>query len=188
MKRSTLIVVSGASVLAAVSAAILPAAAAPLGNGNGGGGGRATTSQTATLTAAQKAQLAFWVEEEKLAHDLYLALAAQYPSLTQFTRIANSESQHMAAVQQLMRTYGVADPTVGQPAGVFTKAELTALYTQLLNSATTPEAALAAGAAVERKDIADLTAAKATALPADVLRVVNTQIKASQGHLRAFTR
>lgn len=192
MKRSTLIAVSGASVLAAVSTAILPAAAVPFGNGNGGGGGRAggssQTVQTTTLPAAQKAQLAFWVEEEKLAHDLYLALAAKYPSLTQFARIANSESQHMAAVQQLMRTYGVADPTVGKPAGVFTNAELSALYTQLLNSATTPEAALAAGAAVERKDIADLTAAKATALPADVLRVVNAQTKASQGHLRAFTR
>lgn len=191
MKRSTLIVISGASVLAAASAAILPAAAAPLGNGNGNGGGRATTSQTAqatTLTEAQKAQLAFWVEEEKLAHDLYLALAAQYPSLSQFSRIANSESQHMTAVQGLMSTYGVADPTVGQAPGVFVNAELSALYTQLLNSATSPDAALAAGAAVERKDIADLTAAKATALPADVLRVVNAQIKASQGHLRAFTR
>lgn len=143
---------------------------------------------TATLTAAQKAQLAFWVEEEKLARDLYLALAAEYPSLPQFANIAKSEAQHMAAVQQLMRTYGVADPTVGKPAGVFTNAELSALYNQLLNSATTPSAALAAGAAVERKDIADLTAAKSSTTAADVLRVINAQIKASQGHLRAFTR
>lgn len=190
MKRSTLIFVSGASVLAAVSAAALPAAAAPLASGVGDNV-RATTSQiaqTRTLTAAQKQQLAYWVEEEKLAHDLYLALAAKYPSLSQFSRIANAEAQHMAAVQQLMRTYGVADPTVGKAAGVFTNAQLSALYSRLLNSATTPAGALAAGAAVERKDIADLSAAKAKAIPADVMRVVNAQIKASEGHLRAFTR
>jgi hypothetical protein len=200
MKRSTLIIISGASILAAASAAVLPASAAPLGNGNGNGGGRATASQpvqganqgsttvTTTLTDAQKAQLAFWVEEEELAQDLYLALAAKYPSLSQFPNIAKSEAQHMTAVRGLLSTYGIADPTVGQAPGVFTNAELSALYSELLNSATTPQAALAAGAAVERKDIADLTAAKATPLPADVLRVVNAQIKASQGHLRAFTR
>lgn len=190
MKRSTLVTVSAASILAAVSAAALPAAAAPLGS-SVSDNARTTTSQlaqTRTLTATQKQQLAYWVEEEKLAHDLYLALAAKYPSLPQFARIANAEAQHMASVRQLLRTYGVADPTVGKPTGVFSNAQLTALYNRLLNSATTPAGALAAGAAVERKDIADLSAAKAKALPADVLRVVNAQIKASEGHLRAFTR
>ena len=39
---------------------------------------------------------------------------------------------------------------------------------------------------MERKDIADLGAAKAKALPADVLRVVNAQIKASEGSLAGF--
>ena len=57
-----------------------------------------------------------------------------------------------------------------------------------MNSATAPAAALVAGATVERKDIADLSAARATAVPADVLRVINSQINASQSHLRAFTR
>lgn len=195
MKRSTLIIVGGASVLAAAATAVLPAAAAPAGNGNGNGNGRATSQSTpnpaasaASLSDSAKAQLAYWVEEEKLARDLYLALAEKYPELTQFTRIANSESQHMAAVQQLMVTYGVADPTVGEAAGVFTNPDLSALYNDLLTSATTPAAALAAGAAVERQDIADLTAAKESTTAADVLQVINAQIKASQAHLRAFTR
>lgn len=188
MKRSTRIVVGGASVLAAASAAVLPAAATPLVVGGDARAPVGQTTQVATLTAVQKSQLAFWVEEERLAHDLYVALAAKYPNLPQFAAIANSEAQHMAAVQQLLRTYGVADPTTGKPPGVFSNPQLAALYRQLLNSATTPAAALVAGATVERKDIADLSAARATAVPADVLRVINSQINASQSHLRAFTR
>jgi hypothetical protein len=82
----------------------------------------------------------------------------------------------------------VADPTAGQPEGAFTDPELAALYADLLASATSPEAALAAGATVERKDLVDLNAAKALFTNADVLRVLNAQIRASQGHLNAFTR
>ena len=43
-----------------------------------------------TLTADQKANVASMVEEEKLAHDVYVALAAKFPADFQFARIANS--------------------------------------------------------------------------------------------------
>ncbi len=176
----------------AVAAPAGAAVAAGNGNGNGARQGQATSAPAsaipAELTAEQKAELAYWVEEEKVARDLYLALAAQYPDLTQFASIAKSEQKHMDSVRTLMSTYGVTDPTANEVDGVFVNAELAAMYTDLLNSATTPEAALAAGATVERQDLSDLTAAKSLFTQADVLRVIDSQLRSSQGHLNAFTR
>lgn len=139
-----------------------------------------------SLTAAQKADLAGMAEEEKLAHDLYTALAAKYPSLVQFSRIATSESQHQAALRTLMTRYGVADPTAGQPAGVFVSDDLQALYDSLLAGATSPSAALAAGVAVEKADIADLTSALSGLTASDVTRVYTNLRNGSQQHLVAF--
>lgn len=181
-----------AAVLLAGAVAAPAGAAVVAGNGNGARQGQSTSTPTnvvaAELTAEQQAGLAYWVEEEKVARDLYLALAAQYPDLTQFARIAKSEQKHMDAVRALMSTYGVTDPTVNEADGVFVDPELAAMYTDLLNSATTPEAALAAGATVERRDLSDLTAAKSLFTQADVLRVIDSQLRSSQGHLNAFTR
>ena len=123
-----------------------------------------------------------------MAQDLYWALAAKYPDLQQFTNIAPSETRHMNQVSALLATYGVADPTVGLPAGVFVDPQLQQIYKDLLASATTPQAALAAGAQVERTDLTDLNAAKAGLTAPDVLRALDAQIKASTNHLKAFTR
>ncbi len=183
-----------AAVLLAGAVAAPAGAAVAAGNGGPGNGARAgqsssaVTQTPATLTPEQQAELTYWVEEEKVARDLYRALAVQYPDLTQFASIANSEQKHMDSVRSLMATYGVTDPTVDQADGVFSDPDLAAMYNELLASATTPEAALAAGATVERKDLEDLNAAKSLFTNADVLRVLNAQIRSSQGHLNAFTR
>lgn len=182
------IVVCGAAALAAVAVGASPAAASVAVHPGGAASSQTAVLPAATASPALKAQLTYWVQEEKLAYDLYTALAAKYPGHPQFSAIAKSEAQHMAAVRRLMSTYGVKDPTAGAAAGVFTNRDLAALYSRLLSSATTPAAALAAGATVERKDIADLTAALAKAVPADVRQVINSQLAASRNHLRAFTR
>jgi hypothetical protein len=139
-----------------------------------------------SLTAAQKADLASMAEEEKLAHDLYVALAAKYPEVVQFARIARSESQHLASLQTLMARYSVADPTSGKAAGSFASAEMQDLYDSLLASATSSAAALAAGVAVEKADIADLTSALSGLTASDVTRVYTNLRSASQQHLVAF--
>jgi hypothetical protein len=191
--------ITAAALVAAAATSATAVDSVAAGRGGPGGPGKPAASapanpsspnqaQSGTLTTAQKAQLAYWVQEEKLAQDLYWALAEQYPNAKQFATIAKSETQHMTAVRNLMTTYGVADPTVGLPAGEFTDPTLQALYDDLLASATSQQAALAAGAQVERTDIADLTAAKQGVTATDVLRVLDAQIKASQNHLRAFTR
>jgi hypothetical protein len=153
--------------------------------GNGTGSGTGITAASGTLTSTQRSQLASMAEEEKLAHDLYVALAAKYPDLYQFSRIANAEAQHLAAIQLLMERYDVADPTSGQAPGEFT-AEFQGTYDALLAGATTSAKALAAGIAVERADIADLTADLATVTAPDVIQVYTNLRAGSERHLAAF--
>jgi hypothetical protein len=154
--------------------------------GMGMGGAGSSTAASGTLTSAQRSSLAAMADDEKLAHDVYTVLAAKFPIDTQFSRIVRAESMHLAAIRSLMARYGIADPTAGLPAGSFANAATTSLYTSLLASATNDATALAAGVAVEKTDIADLTAAKAGVTAPDVLAVYSSLLAASQRHLTAF--
>jgi hypothetical protein len=160
----------------------------------GTGRGRATpgtsTQQapSGTLTTAQRTELAAMAEEEKMAHDVYVTLAARYPELTQFARIATSETQHLTALRTLMTRYGIADPTLGEAVGEFESSRMQDLYDTLVAGATTPQAALAAGVTIEKTDIADLTSTMIGVSAQDVLRVYTNLRAASQNHLAAFSR
>jgi hypothetical protein len=140
-----------------------------------------------TLTTAQKADLAYMVEEEKLAHDVYVTLAADFPSDYQFARISNAESQHANALSNLLTRYGLTDPTAGEAVGEFSTSEFSSLYSELVGQATTAANALDVGIAVERLDISDLTSAMADLTTApDVLKTYTNLRTASQQHLDAF--
>ena len=164
-----------------------------MGNGQGmdsGGGGGAlniTNLASGTLTDEQKQVLANMAEEEKLAHDVYVALGAKYPEDQQFAHISKSETRHLEAVRALLARYQVADPTAGQAEGSFASVRFQDLYNQLTASATTSADALQAGVTIEQTDIADLEAAKAAVAAApDVSSVYSHLITASQHHLQAF--
>lgn len=161
-----------------------------MGQGTQGRGmGQGTvTAPMGTLTAAQQTALAAMAEEEKLAHDLYVALGTRYPSVAQFSRIAASESRHLAAVRTLLTRYGITDPTAGQPAGKFASSDFQTLYDSLLAGATSSTLALAAGVTVENADIADLKSAMATVTAPDVLQVYTNLLRGSGMHLAAFSR
>ena len=132
--------------------------------------------------------LTFLVEEEKLAHDLYVQLA-QSSGAMQFTNILNSEETHISLVQGLLASYDIVDPTIGLAEGEFLNQDLQALYDSLLVSGSVDRAgAIAAGIAVEEKDIADLEAMLATDLPSDVVSVLERLLSGSQNHLAAFQR
>ena len=164
------------------------------GQGMGRGGGMqagmgmagATTAPSGTLTVDEKTSLAGMADEEKLAQDLYVVLATKYPNDVQFARITRAESMHLAAIRSLLARYGVTDPTAGLGAGEFASATTQSLYASLLASATNDSTALAAGVAVEKDDIAALTAAKAGVTAPDVLQVYTNLLTASQRHLTAF--
>ena len=69
-----------------------------------------------TLTAEETASLTFMIEEEKLAHDLYVELGDAW-DLRVFTNISSAETQHEAEVRALLDAYGVDDPTDGMGTG-----------------------------------------------------------------------
>lgn len=115
-----------AAVLLAGAVAVPAGAAVVAGNGPGNGARQGQTTSApvttpAALTPEQQVELAYWAQEEKVARDLYRAQAVRYPDLAQFASIANSEQKHLDSVRTLLRTYGVADPTAGQPEGAFTR-------------------------------------------------------------------
>ena len=124
-------------------------------------------------------------EEEKLAHDVYVTLYAQW-DLPVFQNISQSEQTHTDAVKTLIDRYGLADPT-SSSVGVFTNPELQALYTDLVARGSQSLAeALKVGAAIEEIDILDLEERLAQTDNADIQQVFNNLMNGSTNHLRAF--
>lgn len=167
-------------------------AAGPMGSGAMARGGScaalSVTAQQGTLTDAQKSTMATMAQEEKLAHDLYVAFAAKY-DLVVFEHIANSEAQHLAAVRILLQRYGVADPTAGTTDGVFSDPAVQAAYDKLLADGNASQtSALGVGKKVEQTDVADLKAALTGLSAPDVAQVYTNLLAASERHLAAFTR
>lgn len=140
----------------------------------------------ATLTAEEQAGLIWMREEEKLAHDVYVALYDQW-QIPIFTNIADAEQTHTDAVKALLDRYAIPDPSADRSAGTFTNPDIQALYTTLVSQGSTSlVAALTVGATIEDLDIADLQE-RATTTP-DIALVYANLEKASRNHLRAFVK
>ena len=175
MKKLVLVTLVVASlVLGTVAAApVLAQTSAPIA---------ATTS----LSADEAAGLAFMREEEKLAHDVYVALYEEW-GLPVFKNIAASEQTHTDAVKSLLERYGIEDPAAGMSEGEFTDPALQSLYDQLVAQGSLSIVdALKVGAAIEEIDILDLEERIAQTDKADIARVYTNLLKASGNHLRAF--
>ncbi|MGD9956058.1 MAG: DUF2202 domain-containing protein [Candidatus Nanopelagicales bacterium] len=141
-----------------------------------------------SLTAAQKADLQSMAEEEKLAGDVYAALAAQYDD-SELAAIAAAEDRHAASLRTLLVRYGIADPTAGYAEGAFPTPAMQSLYDDLLaRGSVSLSAAYAVGADIERMDIDDLGDAitRASGIT-DITRVYTNLRTGSQHHLAAFT-
>ncbi len=150
----------------------------------------APISQAATpkVTATQKAQLIYIIQEEKLARDVYAALAAKGYS-QKFGNITPSEQTHMDLLAGILKTYGIANPTTGLKAGVYKDKTLTALYAKIMSTATKSSAdAIAAGVLIEKTDIADIEKMLKGFTQADIKSVLNSLLSGSEQHLAAFSR
>ena len=134
------------------------------------------------------ADLLFMREEEKLAHDVYTVLYAQY-SQQIFTKISDSEQIHTDAIMLLLDRYELEDPVGDNDLGVFTNEDLQTLYNGLIESGSQSlTEAFLVGLAIEEIDILDLEEAMAgTELPA-ILLVYENLLKGSHNHLRAYVR
>jgi len=142
-----------------------------------------------TISAAEQAGLEYMREEEKLAHDVYIAMDALWQQNT-FANIALSELTHTEAVLMLLQRYAIDDPVGANPAGVFVDATLQGLYDVLVarGSASLIDA-LMVGAEVEEIDLLDLEDRLAEVVAnEDIVLVYENLMRGSRNHLRAFVR
>lgn len=177
------------------------AAAAVTGCGGGGDAGAGDLSSVTpevpggtgtvsiadpTLSSDEVAALRYMREEEKLAHDVYVALYASW-GVQVFGNIAESETEHTEAILRLLQKYGVDDPAAGKAVGEFEDPSLQALHDQLVAQGRTSEIeGLKVGALIEETDIRDINSKIAITDNADIVAVYESLLCGSGNHLRAF--
>ena len=141
-----------------------------------------------TLSADQKRQLQYIVEEEKLARDVYSYFAINVTS-QKFSNISKSEQSHMDQVAALLKSYKVWNPTLNRKVGVFWNTELQDLYNNLITQGSADAlAAFEVGKLVEVTDIEDIEVMLDLAWPTEIKLVLERLLKGSQNHLAAFRR
>ena len=184
-----------------LGAAMGGAALAPLVTACGGGDGVAgagtsgiaaaanstTSASTATLSADEIAGLMFMREEEKLAHDVYVALYEKWGHNV-FNQISQSEATHTEVIRELIEAHDLEDPAEDNPAGVFENDDLQALYDKLVAMGQPSLIdALKVGCLIEEKDIKDINDKKALVIDEpDIVTVYDNLLCGSRNHLRAF--
>lgn len=140
----------------------------------------------ASLSEEEIDGLLWMREEEKLAHDVYVALYELW-DLRVFSNISGAETVHIDSVLTLLDRYGIDDPGKENPEGVFENPAIQSLYDELTErGAESIVAALQVGAYIEEMDIADLRARASEA--EDIALVYGNLERGSRNHLRAFMR
>lgn len=146
----------------------------------------ASALPTSPLSAAEKATLLRMADEERMARDLYTAIAEKYPDATQFSRVTASEQQHYDRLLALLGRYDLPAPSA--VAGTYDDTEVQRLYDGWLAQAQqSRDEAYRAAIALEQTDIRDLQAAIDESDNADLDQVYGRLLAASQQHEQAFT-
>ncbi|MBX3099371.1 MAG: DUF2202 domain-containing protein [Salinibacterium sp.] len=131
------------------------------------------------------ASLLYIIEEEKLAHDVYVTLNATWGSSI-FANILESETTHQDLMLPLLEARGIADPRSSE-IGVFTDPELQTLYNELVTRGNISlDEAIQVGILIEEKDIVDLNESIAAEDEADVISVYQRLLAGSENHLASF--
>ena len=162
-------------LIAAVAFSALPAQA----------GGPKGPSPSPGLTPAERDNILYLYEEEKVARDVYAAMYDIHGAFV-FDAIGASEQRHMDAVKKLADKYGIVLPD--NDAGVFDNDDLQAAYDALVEKGGSGlTAALEAGVEIEEMDIDDIEEMLGGTDQADIARVLNNLLDGSYNHLEAFT-
>lgn len=143
------------------------------------------TIETAPLSQSEREGILLMREEEKLAHDLYVALYEVW-NIPIFANIAQSEASHMEWVELLITRYALEEPGSEAP-GEFGNTQLKQLYEELLEAGKLSLAsAFEVGATVEDLDIFDLERLLQESDNKDIRIVYQNLNKGSRNHLRSF--
>jgi hypothetical protein len=200
ISRKTSTIIAGVAVVAGLSvggvAIIVPLVASPADDGvrseQPAAQPEVTTApsvgaSTQVNSAEFDAMLLYMIEEEKLAHDVYVVLDELWGERV-FERIASSEITHEERVLELLSTNDLTDLRTGV-SGTFVNEELQTLYDDLVALGTeSRQSAIEVGIAIETRDIADLATSLALTEEADARQVLQSLLSASENHLAAFTR
>ena len=147
----------------------------------------AASASQAVASATLAEDLRFMREEERLARDVYAALAEKYDGAAPMANITNAEQRHFDAIGTLLARYGVDDPTANLKPGTYAFPALQKLYDDLMaQGSTSLQDAYDVGIAIEESDIADLEKAIARTTEADAKRVFENLLRGSEHHLAAF--
>lgn len=147
-----------------------------------------TSLPAESLSEAEKTDLIYMREEEKLARDVYQTLYDTW-GVQIFTNIAQSEQTHTETVRNLLEKYDITDPVTDDSVGVFQNEELQRLYDDLVSRGTASEVeAFQVGALIEELDIKDLQEAIVRTDNADITFAYENLMRASRNHLRSFTK
>lgn len=139
-----------------------------------------------TLTEAQKADIFYMYQEEKVARDVYITLGNIYTDERTFASIQLSEQRHIDAVENLCNKYGIDLSGVNeQDVGNFVLPALQEYYDDMIARGDTLIGALEVGREIEVKDIEDLETAM-VGMPQDVQNVFGNLREGSLNHLEAF--
>lgn len=149
----------------------------------------AAPAATTALPATLAKDVRFSREEERLARDLYAALAKVHDGARPMSRITLSEQRHYDAVGTLITRFGLTDPSAGRAPGSYAFPELQRLYDDWLSRGKASlKGAYAVGVELEKRDIADLERIVAATTQPDADRVFSHLLTGSRMHLSAFER
>jgi len=139
-----------------------------------------------TVDETEKTALLKMVEEEKLARDVYIALAEKW-DINPFINIARAEQVHMQQVQALLEKYKI--DYVAQEEGKFSSQDVQELYNQLVQQGSTSQIeAFKVGMLIEEMDIADINSEIVKADNEDIKQIFVNLRQGSENHLMAFNR
>lgn len=150
-------------------------------------------------------------EEEKLARDVYITLGMSYPTLEVFGKIDDAEQRHTCAVCDMLKKYGVEDPSTNDNVGVFTGEDYGPYFTEkygelVARGSISGMEALHVGALIEELDMLDINycpkeiveqdngidsstdCGKIYTDNPDIQRLYTSLLEGSENHLRAFVR
>lgn len=146
----------------------------------------------AQFTTGDNGQFSFsaLAEEEKMARDVYIALAEKW-DIPVFLNIQKAEEVHLQEVIKLVQQRGLDLPksVIKNEKGVFDSPRFQKLYSNLvMEGSASLVAALKVGALIEEMDITDLKAGLEVEIDEKETALLNRLMNASENHLRAFHR
>lgn len=147
--------------------------------------GRLPKTSPTALSASEGEMLSFMREEEKLARDVYLAMAEEWETVN-FANIAGSEQRHMDTLKKMLDKYRLPDPASSE-VGVFNNRDLQAKYIELVDVGLQSYAdGLYVGATIEELDMVDIQHALDETTHLDLATAYQNLLEGSKNHLRAY--